>query len=561
MHPKIRSIFLQTLFPVGLFSFFTNLLILVLPIYMLQIFDRVLSTRSTSTLITVTVIALVLVAINAALEFARDRFLMATGQHADRVLASELFDGVAEDFRRKRDPNSVQAFTDLDMIRQFLGGRVVPSMFDAPWSFLFLAVLFLIDERLGFLALGVILLMFAVGIYSEVVTKSPTINENKELKKARILMERSVRNFDALVSMGIVNNLKSRWMERHHEALHVGEEKNDANSRIQAVTHFIRYVGQILILGIAGYLAITDQISPGMLVAANILFIRTIGPFEGIISLWSMVVTFREALYRVNKMVLDADTTALSDFPAPLGRIDLENVSVVPPESKTPTVANVTLSINPGEIVGIHGPSGAGKSSLAKVIVGAWPPFRGTVRYDGFDITTWPAHFRGRYVGFLPQDVELFDGTVAENIARFDNSATIDEIIAAATAAGAHEMILKLPEGYNTPLGVYGMNLSGGQRQRVGLARALFRSPSIVVLDEPDSSLDASGIEALQRALTTNEDYRPTVILISHSTQVLKLAGRVITMKAGRVERDGSMKALIKPVQKSIAANTGGTGS
>lgn len=561
MHPKIRSIFLQTLFPVGLFSFFTNLLILVLPIYMLQIFDRVLSTRSTSTLVTVTVIALLLVAINAALEFARDRYLMATGLYADRVLASKLFDGVATDFQRKRDPNATQAFSDLDLVRNFFSGRVLPSLFDAPWSVLFLIVLFMIDERLGYFALSVILLMIGLSIYSEIVTKPSTISEHKELKKARIMMERSVRNFDALVSMGITTNLKSRWMKRHEGAIALGVTNDAAQSRIQAATHFVRYVGQIMILGIAGYLAVTDQISPGMLIAANILFIRSIGPFEGLLSLWSTIINFRESLWRLNKFLTDADESELVDYPRPEGRVNLEKVSVSPPESAAVTVQMVTLAVPPGEIVGIHGPSGAGKSSLAKVIVGAWSPTRGIVRYDGFDIDSWPSELRGRYVGYLPQDVELFDGTVAENISRFDTSATIDEIIAAGKAAGAHEMILQLSDGYDTPLGVFGGNLSGGQRQRIGLARALFRQPSIVVLDEPDSSLDAAGIDALGRALTMTEGYRPTVFLITHNTRVLKLADRIISMKAGRIERDGRREEMMKPVQKAIVAQTGANAS
>ncbi len=551
MHPQIRSIFLQTLLPVGLFSFFTNLLILVLPIYMLQIFDRVLSTRSTSTLITITVIALVLVAINAALEFARDRYLQATGHHADRVLSSKLFDSVAQDYSSKRDSSSTQAFQDLDAIRGFFGGNAMSALFDAPWSVLFLFILFLIDERLGYFALSVIILILGLGIYAEIATKSSTIDEHKETKKARVLIERSIQSFDALISMGITRNLKSRWMERHGRAVEVGIVNDSARSRITATTHLVRYLGQIMILGIAGYLVVTDQISPGMLIAANILFIRTVSPFEGVLSLWSGFIGFRESVWRMSKILSDAETSELVDYPRPEGRVDIQRVVAGPPGSKAMTLHNVSLSVEPGETVGIYGHSGAGKSSLAKIIVGAWLPTRGYVRYDGYDIASWPADLRGRYVGFLPQDVELFDGTVAENIARFDETSSIDEVIEAAEAAGAHEMILKLPEGYDTQLGIYGSNLSGGQRQRVGLARALFRKPTIVVLDEPDSSLDQTGLDALQAALTMQDDYKPTVFLISHNSRVLNMASRIISMKGGYIDRDGNKSEFIKPVQKT----------
>lgn len=550
---EIKGVVYSTCVSVGLFSLFTNLLILVVPIYMLQIYDRVLSTRSSDTLAAITIIALIMVVIHVSLEFARDRYLAATSIVTDEKLRGRVFDAVAGEYQRTREPQVTQGFSDLDQVRQFLNGRALIAIVDAPWAIVFVAVLFLLHTALGVFAIGVILLMIGVGLYSEFRTKQAIIDEYKESKKATIVVERSIRNFDALISMGIMSNFKEIWSKRHQEAIGLSEDNLKTRAHISLTSHGIRQLAQILILCIAAYLAISDQISPGMLIAANILFIRAIGPFEGAIGVWQNVVRFRDSFGRLHKIFDRLDSKTMTrDLPAPTGRVRIEDVVVIPPGAKIPVLAKVNLSIEAGEAIAVTGPSGAGKSTLLKTMVGAWLPDRGKVRYDGFDIADWDPAKRGLHVGYLPQDVELFDGTVADNIARFQADAPMEDIIAAATKAGVHDLILTLPSGYETPLGVYGASLSGGQRQRVGLARALYGDPKLVVLDEPDASLDTSGLLTLKEKLAQLKAQNVTLILATHNVQLLNIVDRILVVKAGRIERDGDRDTLIKGLTKPV---------
>lgn len=550
---EIKGVVYSTSISVGVFSFFTNILMLVVPLYMLQIYDRVLSTRSGDTLAAITIIALIMIVINVLLEFARDRFLAATSIVTDEKLRGRVFDSVANEYQRTREPQVTQAFGDLDQIRKFLTGSALISLVDAPWAIVFIAVLFMLHEAIGIFAVGVVLLMIGVGLYSEFRTKKAILDEFKESKKASIVVERSIRNFDALISMGIMANFKDIWSARHQDAVSIAEQNQKTQAHITLTSHSIRQLAQIMVLCIAAYLAITDHISPGMLIAANILFIRAIAPFEGAIGVWQTVVRFRDSFDRLRKLFDRLDAKAVvRDLPPPTGHVRLENVVVVPPGSKTPVLARVNLNIEAGETVAVTGPSGAGKSTLLKAMVGAWLPDRGKVRYDGFDITDWDPSKRGEHVGYLPQDVELFDGTVADNISRFRPDAPMEDIIAAATKAGVHELILGLPSGYETPLGVYGASLSGGQRQRVGMARALYGNPSLVVLDEPDASLDTSGLLTLKEKLAELKAQKVTLILATHNVQLLNLVDRILVVKGGRIERDGDRDSLVKSLTKPV---------
>jgi PrtD family type I secretion system ABC transporter len=550
---EIKGVVYSTCVSVGVFSLFTNLLVLVVPLYMLQIYDRVLSTRSGDTLAAITIIALVMVVIHVSLEYARDRFLAATSVVADEKLRGRVFDALANEYQRTHEPQVTRAISDLDQVRQFLTGRALISLVDAPWAIVFVAVLFMLHEALGAFAVGVILLMVCVGLYSEFRTKKAILDEFRESKKASIVVERSIRNFDALISMGIMANFKEIWAKRHAEAISLSEDNLMTRSNISLTSHGIRQLAQILILCIAAYLAINDSISPGMLIAANILFMRAIGPFEGAIGVWQNIVRFRDSFWRLRKSFDRLDGTVVSrDLPAPTGRIRLEDLVVIPPGSKNAVLARVNLSIEAGEAIAVTGPSGAGKSTLLKTMVGAWLPDRGKVRYDGFDINDWDPAKRGLHVGYLPQDVELFDGTIADNISRFQPDAEMDQIIAAATKAGVHDLILALPSGYETQLGVYGGSLSGGQRQRVGLARALYGNPKIVVLDEPDASLDTSGLLTLKEKLAELKQQSVTIILATHNVQLLNIVDRILVVKAGRIERDGDRDSLVKSLTKPV---------
>lgn len=550
---EIKGVVYSTSISVGVFSFFTNILMLVVPLYMLQIYDRVLSTRSGDTLAAITIIALIMIVINVGLEFARDRFLAATSIVTDEKLRGRVFDSVANEYQRTREPQVTQAFGDLDQIRKFLTGRALVSLVDAPWAIVFIAVLFMLHEAIGAFAIGVVLLMIGVGLYSEFRTKQAILDEYRESKKATIVVDRSIRNFDSLISMGIMANFKGIWSARHQDAVALAEQNQKTQAHITLTSHSIRQLAQIMVLCIAAYLAINDHISPGMLIAANILFLRAISPFEGAIGVWQTVVRFRDSFGRLRKLFDRLDQQVkVRDLPAPTGHVRLENVGVIPPGAKVPVLARINLNIEAGEAVAVTGPSGAGKSTLLKALVGAWLPDKGKVRYDGFDISDWDPAKRGLHVGYLPQDVELFDGTVADNISRFQPDARMEDIIAAATKAGVHELILGLPSGYETPLGVYGASLSGGQRQRVGMARALYGNPKLIVLDEPDASLDTSGLLTLKDKLAELKAQKVTLILATHNVQLLNVVDRILVVKAGRIERDGDRDSLVKSLTKPV---------
>ncbi len=550
---EVKSIAYSTSISVSVFSFFTNILVLVVPIYMLQIYDRVLSTRSEHTLAAITIIALIMVVIHVGLEYARDRYLAATSIVTDERLRSRVFDAVAHEYQRTREPQVTRGFADLDQIRQFLNGPAIVAIVDAPWAIVFIAVLFMLHEALGAFAVGVVFLMIGVGLYSEFRTKDAILDEYRESKKSSIVVERSIRNFDAMISMGILSNFKAIWNKRHQDAVDLSEGNLRTRANIKLGSHSIRQLSQIFILCIAAYLAVNQQISPGMLIAANILFMRAVGPFEGAIGVWQSVVRFRDSYARLGKLFERlANKPVVNDLPVPNGQVRLENLVVVPPGAKVAVLAKLNLSIEAGETLAVTGPSGAGKSTMLKTMVGAWLPDKGKVRYNGFDIADWDPAERGIHIGYLPQDVELFDGTVAENISRFQPGAPMEEIIAAAVKAGVHDLILSLPAGYETELGVYGGSLSGGQRQRVGLARALYGSPKLIVLDEPDASLDTSGLLMLKEKLADLKNDQVTVVIATHNVQLLNVVDRVLVMKSGRIERDGDRETLVKKLTKPV---------
>ncbi|MFP3943462.1 MAG: type I secretion system permease/ATPase, partial [Alphaproteobacteria bacterium] len=529
---RSRNFFLA----VGLFSLFINLLMLVPALYMLQIYDRVLSSGSRETLIYLTVAAAGLLLTSALLELFRSRILVRYSGHLDRELRGPMFSGLLNFGLQHKGSGLSQPLRDLDTVRTFLSGNGLIFFFDAPWAVIFIAVIFMMHWVLGVVALIGALILLALAFVTEKLTQKTLSEANQQHNASYNFAESSFRNADAIGAMGMLPGLRSRWEGQHDRALALQALASDRAGGVTASVKFIRPLLQVLILGTGGLLVLQNQITAGVMVAAAIILSRALAPVEGALGHWRNVGAARGAYQRLKAFVaaLPEERERLR-LPEPKGALRVEGVMAVPPGTRLPVLRGVSFALQPGEILGVVGPSAAGKSSLARLLVGVWRPAAGKVRLDGADVADWPNEELGRYLGYLPQDVELFDGTIAENIARFQKP-DADAVVRAARAAGVHDMVLRLEKGYDTHIGVDGASLSGGQRQRIGLARALYGEPKLIVLDEPNSNLDSEGEMALWKALAGLRARGATVVMIAHRTSMLSHVSKLLVLKNGRVE-------------------------
>ncbi|CAA7625497.1 type I secretion system permease/ATPase [Magnetospirillum sp. UT-4] len=541
------------------FSLFGNLLLFVSPLYMLQVYDRVLSSRSGSTLLMLTLIAGFLLAVLGIIEAVRSRVLVRAGARLDRLLASATFAGVFETAVKKPGAGGGQVLRDLDSVRDFATGPAILVFCDAPWAPLFIAVAFLLHPLLGLVTLVGAVAIFALAVINEVVTRKALKDSAAVSFQAGGFAEASLRNAEVLHAMGMMPQMAKRWLLRHDTALALQARAADRAGTLLAVSKFVRLFLQSAILGVGAWLALDDAISGGAIVAASIIMGRALAPIEMAVGHWKGFVAARGAFARLGALLAETDAgPARLALPRPKGAVALERVFAVPPGSRTAVLKGVSFAIEAGEVLGIVGPSAAGKSTLARVMVGVWPAGAGTVRLDGADLATLPRDQVGPALGYLPQDVELFDGTVAENIARFGD---IDaaKVVEAATKAGVHEVILSLSDGYDTRIGESGRALSGGQRQRVALARALYDDPALVVLDEPNSNLDTAGEQALVEAVGGCKARGATTIVVTHRLSILATVDKILVLNAGEVElfgsRDEVMARLARP--QVVAAQAG----
>lgn len=537
-----RSIFLF----VAIFSLFLNMLMLVAPLYMMQIYDRVLASRSKDTLYALTLLAIGLLAVSAVLELVRGRILVRLAARLDRRLTHNLFAAIIQDRIATGQSGGSQPIRDLEIIRGFLTGPGLIALFDAPWVPLFLALIFLFHPLLGVVSCAGAALLLVLAVLSEFTTRAPLQEAAAEMIQAHRFAEASLRNADVIWALGMMGDLRRRWQERHLSALGLSGMASDRLGVFSAIAKFVRPLLQIGLLGFGAYLVIEEAVSAGVMIAASIVMGRALAPVEISIAHWRSFISARSAYGRLNELLggYDVDRKRMR-LPAPLGRISVEGVTVAPPGALRPALINVSFQLAQGELLGIVGPSAAGKSALARALMGIWTPKAGYVRLDGADITEWDRKDLGRYLGYLPQEVELFDGTVAENIARFEEPAA-EAIHQAAEIAHAHDMILRLPEGYDTQIGEGGSALSGGQRQRIGLARALYRLPCLVVLDEPNANLDADGEAALRVTLRRLKALKKTVIVISHKRSTLSDADRLLVLDAQRVKSFGAKADVLQ---------------
>ncbi|MBO0346806.1 type I secretion system permease/ATPase [Roseibium sp. CAU 1637] len=541
-----RSNFLAVVF----FSFFINMLMLIGPLYMLQVYDRVLASRSEVTLIMITGLALALLVVYWALEAIRSRLLVRTGAKFDHMLGRELFQTA---FRgHMRNPNGAfsQPIRDLDTLREFLSGGGIIAFCDAPWVPVFLAACFMLHPYLGIVALIGAILIFTLAVTNELTTRNLLKEASGSTVVAHQYVSASMRNAETVHALGMMPGISKRWLNLHWAALGLQSKASDRAGLLLSGSKFVRMGLQIAILGVGAYLVLESQVTAGSMVAASIMMGRALAPVEMAVGQWKGLISARSSYDRLKALFLSVpDEVERMALPTPKGAITLEQVMVAPPGARKPTLRSVNMHVQPGELVGVIGPSGAGKSTLARTLVGIWPPLSGHVRIDGADVTHWDPALLGPHLGYLPQDVELFAGTVAENIGRFGDIDP-EKVVDAAQRAGAHDMILQLPDGYGTRVGEGGRSLSGGQRQRIGLARALHGDPRVLVLDEPNSSLDSFGEEALSRAILQAKQDNRTVIVISHRTSLLNIVDKIAVLTDGILTAYGPRQAVLEHLAK-----------
>ncbi|WP_253444638.1 type I secretion system permease/ATPase [Halomonas sp. Y3] len=541
---------------VGFFSMFVNLLMLVPPMYMLQVYDRVLTTQSSETLLMLTLVVVFLFMVMGGLELVRSRMLVRVGNRLDTTINARLYGAM---FRRSvvsQGQQSAQPLNDLTNVRQFLTGNGLFAFFDAPWVPVYLGVLFLFHPWLGIFATcaGIILLVLAIA--NERATKGLLAEANSEHIKAQDLANSNLRNAEVLHAMGMLPGIMGRWAEKHHHFLAKQSQASDRAGALTNASKILRLLFQSMILGLGAYLVLQAEMTPGMMIAGSIIMGRALAPIDQMIGGWKGFVGARGAYDRLNDLLaqIPAEQRRMS-LPRPRGEFAVETVAAAPPGVRMATIRGINFAVPAGEHVGIIGPSAAGKSTLARVLLGIWPAQVGAVRLDGADITQWNRDELGPHIGYLPQDIELFDGTISENIARF-GEVNAEKVVKAAQKAGVHEMILDLPNGYDTYISSTSGALSGGQRQRIGLARALYGDPVLVVLDEPNSNLDEAGERALSAAIQQLKAEGVTLFVISHRTSVLKNMDKLLVMKEGQVSmfgpRDQVLAQFAKKPQRQV---------
>lgn len=542
--------FRRMFYTAGLFSMFINIIGLVPSIYMLQVYDRVLQSQNVTTLLMLTGIMVLFYIMLGMLEVSRSKLLIRVGAQLDMKLNDRVFVASFEKNLKRSGGNAGQALADLTNVRQFLTGNGLFAFFDAPWAPIYLVVIFLFSPWLGVFAVVAALVLFSLAWATEVATRKPLAEAQQMAASANYFATTNLRNAEVIEAMGMLGNLKRRWLERQLKFLALQNEASDKAAVITATTKSVRIAVQSLVLGGGALLVIEGSLTPGGMIAASILLGKALGPVELAIGVWKQLLAARTSYHRLESLLQDHPQRQESmALPNPTGALSVEAVSAAPPGTQLMILKQVGFQAIPGEVIGVIGPSASGKSTLARLLVGVWPALAGKVRLDGADIYTWDKERLGPAVGYLPQDIELFDGTIAENIARFGN---VDPtmVVAAAQMAGVHEMILRFPKGYETPIGEGGSALSGGQRQRIALARALYGEPKLVVLDEPNSNLDDVGEMALVKAILQLKATGATILIITHRTNIISVVDKLLLLVEGAVQLFGPRDQVLLAIQQ-----------
>jgi len=541
--------FKSTFWTVGTFSAISNLLMLVPSLYMLQVYDRVLASRNEMTLWMLTVLMLGAYALMAGLELVRSFVLVRVGARFDLMLNKRVYTAAYEQNLKQAGGNAGQSLSDLTTLRQFLTGNALFAFFDAPWFPIYLAVIFMFDWWLGVFALVGTIILVILAYVNERVTKAPLAEANTMAIAANNMATNNLRNAEVIESMGMLPNLINRWFKSHSRFLSLQAEASEKGAKVASATKFVQVSLQSLVLGFGALLVLENHISAGMMIAASILVGRALAPVQQVIAVWKSYSSTRSAFERLSKLLeANPKREAGMPLPKPQGSLSVEAVTASPPGAKVAIVKGLSFAINAGDVLGVIGPSGSGKSTLARLLVGVWPALMGKVRLDGADIYGWNKAELGPNIGYLPQDIELFGGTVSENIARF-GEIDPEAVVLAAKRAGVHDMILHMPEGYDTKLGDGGAGLSGGQKQRLGLARAMYGDPALIVLDEPNSNLDDVGEQALVQAVLDLRQRGKTIILITHRTNIIGATNKLLLMRDGSAQMFGPTNEVLAALQ------------
>lgn len=537
---------------VGVFSFIANLLMLTPTLYMLQIYDRVFKSHNELTLLAITLIVVLFYAIMAVAEWLRSRLLVRGGVRLDEALNGIIFNASFDRQLKQAGTNPSEAFSDLTTVRQFLTGNGIFAFFDLPWTPIYIIVIFSLNTFLGWLSILFAVIQIAITWLSARHTEGDIERASAAAARSSAYVMGKLRNIEPIQAMGMLPNLRSRWLGHYEHALREGGEASHKQHSHHAFSKFVRYSMQSLTLGTGALMVLDNRMSAAGMIAANVLMSRALGPLDLIMSTWKPFIQAKEAFLRTEQLL-----SAYPGRPEGLGRSTLiGQVSVSGLIARAqgrpePILHGLDVEVQPGTVVGILGPSGSGKTTLARCISGAWPDFQGRVAFDDTPIGEWDRNDLGPQIGYLPQDIELFEGSIAENIARLGR---IDpaKVIDAAQKTGIHEMILRFPNGYNTQVGEAGGMLSGGQRQRIGLARALYGDPVVVVLDEPNSNLDDAGERSLLQTVADLKRRGRTVLLVTHRGNILAVADRLIVLKEGRIEHDGPRAGVIEVMQAQV---------
>jgi len=542
---KLRNAFIT----VAVFSGFLNVLMLAPSLYMMQVYDRVLGSRNEATLWVLTLLVVGAFVFMGVLEAIRTWVLVRVGARFDATLNTRVFNATFERSLMQAGSNAAQPMHDLNTVRQTITGPALLTLFDAPWMPVYLVVISLFSIELGLFALVGALILGALALLNEKISKPRLDEAQKYSAQSQLALTNHLRNAEVIEAMGMLPSIRQRWHGLHQKQIQLQAAASDQAAVMGGLTKFVRITMQSLSLGFGALLVLEGRISPGSMIAASILVSRALAPVEMLVGNWKQIITGRSAYARL-QLLLNAHPARQygMSLPAPTGAMRFEGVSTAAPGSKQAILKNLSFAIAAGECIAVIGPSGSGKSTLARLMVGVWPALAGTVRLDGADLYRWSKDELGPHLGYLPQDIELFDGTVAENIARF-GEVDSDLVIAAAKRAGMHEIILRLPKGYDTPLGVGGSALSGGQKQRIGLARALYGDPALVVLDEPNSNLDEQGERALTETIRDLNAKGKTTVLITHRMSALSVVQKIMVLSEGTLKAFGPRDEVLAAMQ------------
>ena len=540
-----------TMISLFVFSCVVNVLMLTGPLFMLQVYDRVLSSGSVPTLLALSGIVLVLYIYYGMLEYIRSRMMVRVGRRFEETLRNRVFDVMSYLTLRRAPSAGGQPISDLNTVRQYLSSSGPLAFFDMPWVPFYLMIVFMLHFWLGIAGLVSAIVIFILAIFTESSTRGPLGKAAAAQTKAVLMTDEARRSTEAMHALGMRGILRKRWAAVQQEALDHQTTASDAGGKLASASRVVRLLVQSGMLALGAYLAINREISAGSIIAASIIMGRGLAPIEQAVGNWQQFLGARKAIERLAKMLGQVPPeTERMQLPPPRGYLDVENVIVMVPGQEKPLLAGLSFKVTPGMGLGVIGPTGAGKSTLARVLTGVTPATRGSVRLDGAAIEQRNMDDYGKVVGYLPQDVQLFDGTVAQNISRFQEGAKPDDIIKAAEMANVHDMVMRLPQGYDTPLGENGARLSAGQRQRVALARALYGDPALIIMDEPNSNLDAEGEAALDRAIRASLQRGAAVVVVAHRPSALHAVSHILVLSDGKAAAYGPKDEVLNKVSK-----------